>query len=299
MARTDYVTTTRALDRGHPMLRLYEKAKRLGIWNPSDIDLSQDRRDWETLAEPEKDLIWRLCALFQAGEEAVTLDILPLIQVIAAEGRLEEEMFLTTFLYEEAKHTDFFMRFLDEAVGAPRDLARYHSDSYRALFYHALPETMQALSADASAAAQARAATTYNMVVEGVLAETGYHAFLSALERNHLMPGFCRGIALLKRDESRHIAYGIYLLSRLLAAQPELWTVIEVRMNELLPYAMGVIGDAFSAYDPVPFGLTYSDFVEYASDQFQKRMDRLEKARTVSLAEVDHLTRQSVEADDY
>lgn len=298
MARTAYVTTTRVLDRNHPALRLYEKAKKLGVWNPSEIDLSQDQRDWERLTAPEQDLIWRLCALFQAGEEAVTLDILPLIQVIAAEGRLEEEMFLASFLFEEAKHTDFFRRFLDEVAGAPQNLERYHSDSYRALFYHALPETMQALAADASPAAQVRAATTYNMVVEGVLAETGYHAFLTALERSHCMPGFCRGIALLKRDESRHIAYGIYLLSRLVAAQPDLWPVIEVRMNELLPYAMGVIGDAFSAYDPVPFGLEYGDFIEYASDQFQKRMERLEKARTVSLSEVDALARQSAALDE-
>ncbi len=38
----------------------------------------------------------RLSALFQAGEEAVTLDLLPLIMVIAQEGRPEEEMFLTS-----------------------------------------------------------------------------------------------------------------------------------------------------------------------------------------------------------
>ena len=30
---------------------------------------------------------------FQAGEEAVTLDLLPLIMTMAREGRLEEEMF--------------------------------------------------------------------------------------------------------------------------------------------------------------------------------------------------------------
>jgi ribonucleoside-diphosphate reductase beta chain len=60
------------------------------------------------------------------------------------------------------------------------------------------------------------------MVVEGVLAETGYHAYLSALERTHLVPGQCQGVRLLKQDESRHIAYGIYLISRCLAAYPEL-----------------------------------------------------------------------------
>ena len=30
-------------------MRLYEKAKRLGVWNPAEIDFSQDRVDWETM----------------------------------------------------------------------------------------------------------------------------------------------------------------------------------------------------------------------------------------------------------
>ena len=85
-------------------------------------------------------------ALFQAGEEAVTLDLLPLIlKVIAQENRLEEEMFLTTFLWEEAKHTDFFNRFFVEVAGSPTDLGRYHSDSYRTLFYEALPAAINRL----------------------------------------------------------------------------------------------------------------------------------------------------------
>jgi len=66
--------------------------------------------DWQSLAAEEQDLLLRLTALFQAGEEAVTLDLLPLIQVIAEEGRLEEEMYLTTFYLRKQNilifHTD-------------------------------------------------------------------------------------------------------------------------------------------------------------------------------------------------
>jgi ribonucleoside-diphosphate reductase beta chain len=287
MSHTAFVTTTRGLRRQSPPMRLFEKAKRLGIWNPSDIDFTQDKEDWQRLTAKEKDLILRLTALFQAGEEAVTLDLLPLIMVIAQEGRLEEEMFLTTFLFEEAKHTDFFGRFLEEVAGSPGDLSHYHTDNYRFLFYEALPDALQRLRNDHSPAAQAQASVTYNMVVEGVLAETGYHAYLTALERNNLMPGQCQGIRLLKQDESRHIAYGVFLLSRLLAADDGLWAKIEDTMNELLPYALGVIGDAFACYDPIPFGLVYEDFTDYALNQFQRRVERIERARGASLNEVE------------
>ena len=302
---TSFATTTRGLDRSLPPMRLYEKAKRLGIWNPSDIDLSKDRSDWAALQPDEKDLILRLLAMFVAGEEAVTLDLLPLIRVIAREGRLEEEMFLTTFLFEEAKHTDFFRRFLDEVtsllspsgegLGGRSDLSEYHTDNYRQLFYDALPAALSALEADPSPSAQVRASVTYNMVVEGVLAETGYHAFFTMLERNDLMPGLRKGISLLKQDESRHIAYGVYLLSRLVAEHPEEWDTLDAQMNSLLPFAIGVIGDAFAAYEVVPFGLVEDDFVGYAMSQFTKRFERLEKARG---AGVDAVNRAAGEAEE-
>jgi ribonucleoside-diphosphate reductase beta chain len=290
-----FASTSRGLRRDLPPMRLFEKAKRYGIWNPSAIDFSRDVRDWAGLNAEERDLIWRLTAMFQAGEEAVTLDLLPLIMVIAQEGRVEEELFLTTFLFEEAKHVDFFSRFLTEVTGAPPDLSRYHSDNYRTVFYEELPAALHALRVDASPTAQARASATYNMVVEGMLAETGYHAYFTALERNDLLPGQREGIRLLKQDESRHIAYGIYLLSRLIAAHPVVWDVVDETMNELLPSALGVIGDAFAAYDVVPFGLVESDFTDYALDQFEKRYARLEKARGASLEEVERVALENEE----
>jgi hypothetical protein len=42
MAHTAFATTTRGLRRNSPPMRLFEKAKRLGIWNPSNLDLSRD-----------------------------------------------------------------------------------------------------------------------------------------------------------------------------------------------------------------------------------------------------------------
>lgn len=287
MLHSSFITTTRGMDRDTFPMRLFEKAKQLGVWNPSEVDLSQDARDWHSLQDEERDLILRLTAMFQAGEEAVTLDLLPLMMVIAREGRLEEELFLTTFLWEEAKHTDLFCRFLDEVARMPHDLSRYHTPNYRTIFYDALPQVMNALRDDTSMAAQARAAATYNMIVEGVLAETGYHAYLTALERNDLLPGTRRGIALIKQDESRHIAYGIFLLSRLIAVDASIWQVVEDQMNELLTPALGIIGDAFAYYDPVPFGLVYDDFIDFATQQFANRIGRLERARGATLQEVE------------
>jgi ribonucleoside-diphosphate reductase beta chain len=274
------------------------RSTKYGIWNPSDFDFIQDRQDWLTLADDERDILLRLTAQFQAGEEAVTLDLLPLIMTVASEGRIEEELYLTTFLWEEGKHVDFFNRFFLEVVGNPGDLSRYHLPSYRMIFYQALPEALQNLRHDVSSAAQVVASVTYNMIVEGVLAETGYYSYYTVLRENNLMPTTTRGIDLLKQDESRHIAYGIFLLSRLIAETPALWDVAQQTMNRLMIPAVGVITEAFACYDPVPFGLKVDDFAGYAMMQYQKRYARLERAQSMSLEEIYRVTHAAIDEDD-
>ena len=240
-------------------MRLYQKAKRLGTWDPAAIDFSRDRELWAGLSPDEQGAILQITSLFQAGEEGVTLDLLPLIMVVAEEGRLEEELFLTTFLWEEGKHG-------------------FHTPSYRVIFYEELPAAMNRLRDDRSPEAQIRAAVTYNMIVEGVLAETGYQSYFLALERNDLMPGLREGLAHVKRDESRHIAYGVHLLSRLVDSDPALWEVAEARMAELLPYALSFIEETFAGYGPTsPFGVRLDELSEFAQSQFSKRLDRIRR----------------------
>jgi ribonucleoside-diphosphate reductase beta chain len=279
-------TSEKRLNHSLLPMRLYHKAKKFGIWDPRDIDFTQDQKDWKTSNDDEKEAILRLCSLFQAGEEAVTRDLLPLIRVISLEGRLEEEMYLTTFLFEEAKHTEIFRRFLDEVAGEVRDLSVYHMENYRKIFYEYLPQAMERLIDDASPEAQAEASVTYNMVVEGILAETGYHAFYNSLQRQGKMPGLMKAVEYLKRDESRHIGYGSYLLQRLISEHDHVWEVINKRMELLLPFAIGVVNELLSVIDPQSFDLDKEEFIDFAMKQFQVRMDVLERARGKTIYEI-------------
>ena len=107
------------------------------FWDPADIDFSRDREDWERLTDDERDYATRLCAEFIAGEEAVTQDIQPFMAAMRAEGRLGDEMYLTQFAFEEAKHVQVFRMWLDAVgdhgrpaqlprrrAGVPRDVLR-------------------------------------------------------------------------------------------------------------------------------------------------------------------------------
>ncbi|WP_047758233.1 R2-like ligand-binding oxidase, partial [Geobacillus sp. ZGt-1] len=200
-----FQTVKATIDWEHPMFKLYEKAKRNGKWNPADIDFSQDQKDFASLTSEEKISALPLVAGFSAGEEAVTLDILPMAHALARQGRLEDVLFLTTFMHDEAKHVEMFSRW-QQAVGIGQmDLSVFHNDHYKRIFYEALPEAMNRLYADDSPEAVIRAATVYNMIVEGTLAESGYYTFRQIYKKAGLFPGLLQGIDYLNMDEGRHI----------------------------------------------------------------------------------------------
>lgn len=285
--RTFQTTSATGLNHDTVPMRLWHKAKKLGTWDPRDIDFTKDKADWAGFSDLEKKVMLHLTTEFLGGEESVTYDLLPLIGTVAAEGRLEEEMYLTSFLFEEAKHVESFRRFLDEVACVDHDLSHFHGDNYLTIFGEKLPDALNALKADPSPRNQAIASVTYNMIVEGVLAETGYYAFHSMLRERDLLPGMREIAGLLKQDESRHLAFGVYFLSRLTAEHgDEVWHAIESRMNEMLPLALGMIDEIFASYDELPFGLELSTFVNYATVQFQKRYARIERAREQSIDEI-------------
>lgn len=287
--RTSYQTTNgTGLDRESLPMRLFEKAKKYGVWNPSEIDFSQDVKDYANLDANERAFMMQTISQFQAGEEAVTVDLLPLIMAVAKEGRLEEEIFLTSFLWEEAKHVDGFNRFIHEVTDyGGKNIDDMMVPSYRLIFDQLLPDALNALKDDPSPINQVIASTTYNMIVEGVLAETGYFGLFKVLDDKQMMPGLREFVGKLKQDESRHIAYGIYLISRLVAENgEEVWDAFNNQMNALLMPAMQVVTESYDKFEVVPFDIDVNELTAYAMGQFQKRLARIQKAKNQSIEEL-------------
>jgi ribonucleoside-diphosphate reductase beta chain len=258
------------------------------FWNPADIDFSHDRADWERLNDDERDFATRLCAQFIAGEEAVTEDIQPFMSAMREEGRLGDEMYLTQFAFEEAKHTQAFRLWLD-AVGMTEDLQTYLEPlpAYRTMFYDELPDCLNALSSDASPAAQIRASVTYNHVVEGMLALTGYYAWHKICVERGILPGMQELVRRIGDDERRHMAWGTFTCRRHVAADDANWGVFESRMNELMPLALDATVQGFALFDVMPFGLVQDEFMQYAADKGIRRFGTISSARGRPLAEID------------
>lgn len=259
------------------------------FWNPADIDFSRDREDWESLTEREREYATRLCAQFIAGEEAVTKDIQPFMSAMRAEGRLGDEMYLTQFAFEEAKHTQVFRMWLD-AVGMTEDLHNYLDElpAYRHIFCEELPESLNALTSDPSPAAQVRASVVYNHVVEGMLALTGYFAWHKICVARGILPGMQALVRHIGDDERRHMAWGTFTCRRHIAADDANWAVFESKMNELIPQALRLTEEGFALYAPnIPFGLAEDEFLQYSTDKGMRRFGTISSARGRPLGEID------------
>jgi len=80
----------------------------------------------------------------------------------------------------------------------------------------------------------------------------------------------------------------------LVAEDAAVWEAIEARMQELFPYALGVVTETFDRYEDgiTPFGLEMSTFTEFATSQFGKRYDRISRARGKTLGEIDAIAEE-------
>ncbi|MFD3684482.1 R2-like ligand-binding oxidase [Nocardiopsis sp. NPDC058631] len=271
-------------------LKLFAKGN-ARFWNPVDIDLSRDAEDWEKLGGEARERILRLCAFFVAGEEAVTEDLQPFLRAMAAEGRLGDEMYLTQFAFEEAKHVQAFRLWLD-ALGVYEDLHE-HVDAnpgYRALFYEELPASLEALMDDPGPRNQVRASVTYNHIIEGSLALTGYYAWNHVCTVRDIFPGMRQIVRRIGDDERRHMAWGTFTCRRHVAADDANWEVVRERLDELLPHVMSTVArgeEPSRSSGAQHYELPPGELLEYAGDRALRRLGAIGSARGVPLSRID------------
>lgn len=259
------------------------------FWNPVDIDFSQDALDFAGMTDDERKLTSILAASFMAGEESVTQDLQPFMTAMAAEGRLADEAYLTQFTFEEAKHMQAFRMWFD-AVGLDSDLHEFveYSEPYAQIFTKELPESLYELGTNPSPAAQVRASVTYNHVVEGCLALTGYFAWAKICRTRNILPGMQKLIKHIGDDERRHMAWGTFTCRRHVAADDANWEAVEERMQELLQPALQAIVKLFDQFgEDTPFGIDIDEMTDYGMDKLTRRLESIEGARGRPVEEID------------
>ncbi|WP_254547404.1 ribonucleoside-diphosphate reductase [Halomarina pelagica] len=264
-------------------------------WDPyEDVPQALLEQDRERLIAREQtegqfDGLRRTLALFGAGEEAVTEDLAPLLIVTTD---VDKQMFLTSQLYEEAKHTQFFDRYWREVIDPVAEACgfevthptdqRYFNEDYVALF-DKTAEAMERLLTDDTPENRVRAYCHYHLVVESVLAQTGYYGIQSswsptgadldvAGEPVHL-EGLIEGVTRVRSDEGRHVGFGMREVRRLVQEEGVDPDVVQTTLRDLMGHVAGTVQYEESEVDSTPL-------VEYAAEKLTRRIEIITDAET-------------------
>ena len=223
-----------------PVYRKYKFAINR-VWNVDDLDFTQDAADWQRIDDDQRRGLLGVTIRFLAGEQAVTDQLVPMIAASHALGRFDWVTYLATFLMEEAKHAEFFMRWHDEVVGVlePEDVARHFlvrgktvdpsgRFEVRDVLHEALPEyggelLRAAIDGDRDQIERAfvRFSAAYNGFVEGVLTMPSYEIVIDTTNLWVAFPGLRQGFKQILMDEGRHITFGTQACRILIEAHPE------------------------------------------------------------------------------
>ena len=248
-------------------------------WSVGDLDFTLDRDDWLKSSDLEKKSTLWSHRLFFNGEERVTATLAPFVW---AAPTPEIEVFLSTQMVDEARHTVFFDRWWHEVVGTEakdmgellREIRPDTNEGYNTLFYERLPSAAQRLASNPKDFdAFVEGVTIYHIIVEATIALTGQRFELESMREMNLTDrGFYRGFTAVARDESRHVSFGIKVLQEAVRENPERYApLIQRTLIECLPLVAGTLDPPDPRYI-TEFGHTESEILQFAFDSLNKRL---------------------------
>jgi ribonucleoside-diphosphate reductase beta chain len=266
-------------------------------WDPQDIDLEDDVEGVMKLTSDDYfdgvgfDILRKGVAMFGAGEKDVTEDLSPLAVVL---DDIDAQMFVTTQLYEESKHAEFFDRYWSEVINEVErrngmDVSdptedRFLSDKYNEIF-EKNELAMSNLLENSSPKDLVNAYSHYHLIVEGVLAQTGYWAFQKTLGEDNdetpNLPGLLEGFVKIRGDESRHVGFGLHRINENMKNNDISMDVINTTAKDLLPLIQQVfmyIWEDLENPEQYP-AVTPRETMNYIQGEHSARMEQIKKSK--------------------
>lgn len=262
-------------------------------WDSREIEVKEDIPKIKEIAREDYfdglgfDFLREGMAMFGAAETEVTEDLAPLAVV---EDDIETQYFITSQLYDESRHSDFFKYYWNEVINtveeergmeisSPTD-EKFFSDSYEPLF-EANEEAMKHLLNDNSPEAKVNAYSHYHITLEGIVAQTGYWSFNQILqESNKETPTpskLLKGINLIRQDEARHVGFGVTRIIKLLRENNLSINKVKKVPKELFPHMTQVFNYTYRNVQPHHPTPSKTDVIKRITNEQKSRIEYIEK----------------------
>ena len=275
---------------GGRMYNFYEQAVD-GFWDPRDINLEQDKRDWENMTQEQRETVLEIVVNFFIGEQRVAEEIPPLVYAAYRQGRFDWVAHLSAFQFEEVKHAQLFEYWLSEVFGTlePEELvphlhldldtteANNKYDDPTWLIVTKLPTVMEELMEanldgdyDRMREKYVEGLATYNVHQEGIAAQPSYRIIIDTCEKWDVLPGLKEGYKRILQDEARHVGGSTRMINELIEEDPELESVVR---DVLEGRRESLIG--FISYQLANPELNMQKYKDMKSRQYQQRCSEM------------------------
>ncbi|MEU6551311.1 ribonucleotide-diphosphate reductase subunit beta [Streptomyces sp. NPDC046915] len=187
-----------------------------GQWRLTELPIASDAADWAAMRPYGRRELESMIEGFVLGEAAVSNTLSPLAD---AAPSLDAQQYLCTQIADEARHTRFFATYLQEMrTSAPAhekviaDARASAGEAVSTIFDDELKaRTDHVRFHPEDTRAWYEAVTYYHLMAEGVLAMSVLGAMLSMVRQlRGSLPVLNTGLRNVIRDESRHMAFGMY-----------------------------------------------------------------------------------------
>jgi ribonucleoside-diphosphate reductase beta chain len=266
----------------HEAYRLYKQMK-ANHWEPDVIDMSRDIQQWSTgaLTPKERWIVEMGVGYFSAAEGIVGDSVLHVIEENLTAAELKQASLRQ--IAEESIHMDSLLHIIgslnmdvDEVTARFSDIPSVQKKN--AFITRHMPELKTGIDLTETSNKQkfAKAIFGITQVMEGTQFYALFAMILS-LQRHNKMTGIGQMFQYTLRDESNHIALGRYLLTQLIAENPDLWT--PEFQTELVAFMREAVAlEKEFVCDCLPedmVGLRQSEFLAYVDFNADRRLASL------------------------
>ncbi|MEM0374053.1 MAG: hypothetical protein QXO96_05830, partial [Sulfolobales archaeon] len=183
----------------------------------SSFVVNNDISSITSLSQAEKDAVLGVLSMFLVGKEALSRESITLARVLDRLGFKEEFLFAIKVIEEEFKQTLLIREYIDKIFGKidAEEAIKYNA-SFKQLTYEVLPNFSYNLEMNPNEENMIKYLTTFFLALEGIDAVVGYYFFKTFFTKGKELKDLNNFIVVSFIEDSRHIVFGNYLLSKIL-----------------------------------------------------------------------------------